>query len=142
MPYQTSYQDRMNAAYEGMPVESGLNDVHSMTYETAGSVGFGKAVTYGSADKMASLGGTVFAGIVVADKASPNDNHVQYDTIGAKRKGKIWVRPTEAVVAGDSVYFTAATGAISKTAAGNILIAGATFDTGAAANGLALVFLG
>ncbi|MNG38240.1 hypothetical protein D3C84_1258660 [compost metagenome] len=58
-------------------------------------------------------------------------------------KGAIWVTASVQVAAGDPVYFVPATGLWTNVASGNVLVAGARFDTSTTGtNQLAQVRLG
>ena len=83
-----------------------------------------------------------FAGIAVLDPTKDGDKYAQYDTVAVLKKGVIVVTASEAVAVGDPVYYTPASGALSKTSTSNTLIANAQWDTSTAGAGLAALRLG
>lgn len=139
---QGTYPDSPAVAYAGMLAE-GLpaRDVKSSIVENA-IVGFGLAVGVGAADNSVRLGGTGFVGITIADKTRQNDNYQIGEMAAVLRKGTVWVSVPVAVADTDPVYFVAATGVITNVASGNVLIAGARFETSTSGAGLARVYLG
>lgn len=150
MAVQTTYGRTIAPAYEGMIADSRDHTIVSHNVETAAGIGFGKVVCQGAADRGAvvaaatkflglseaahhTVGGTLSGGTV--------DKWAQYETIPVMTEGAMWVLASEAVAPGDPVYYTAATGVLSKTAAGNVLIPNARWNTSTAGAGLAIVEL-
>lgn len=121
--------------------------------ETAAGIGFGLAVSRGTGEKQAILGGTTAAGFLgvslrditlIAAAGQTVDKYPQYANMGVGTLGKIWVSPLEAVAVGDPVYFRTADGRFGKTAGAGIVgpVAGAYWETAAGVDGLAAVSLG
>lgn len=146
MPYQTAYNERLALGLEGHIAKSERAIVISRTIETA-AMGFGKVAVQGVGDlsvRPSAVGQTRFVGITVLDQAaeaSVSNGQPIGATAGVMRGGDIWVVAGEAVAAGDQAYFVPATGALVKTAAGNIIIPSGRFDTSAALGGLALLYI-
>ncbi len=139
---QGTYLDNPAVAYAGMIAEGQpARDIKSSVVENA-AVAFGLAVGLGTADNSVRLGGTGFIGITVADKTRLNDNYQIGEFAAVLRKGTVWVNVPVAVADADPVYFVAATGVITNVASGNVLIAGARFETSTSGAGLARVYLG
>lgn len=137
--YQTNYDTDQPLGYAGQIAEGQVvRDVASRTIENA-VVGFGLAVGRGAADESARLGGTGFEGITVADKSRTADQYAVGEVAGVLRKGTIWVTASTNVDPSDAVTFTAATGVIGAGLA--TTIAGASFETTAAAGSLVRVYL-
>lgn len=143
---QTSYTDRHSEGRLGAIADTRHVNARSLTFVAAaagGTVGFGLALTRGVNDGECQLGGTIFAGLSIATQVQdPNiatDAFGDRETIGLMTEGALWVKPTVTVTAGDPVHFDPATGAISNT--GGTAIAGAEFETSAAAGDLARVYL-
>jgi replicative DNA helicase len=111
--------------------------------EDAEGIGFGKVAVQGTADNQVvdSEATAKFVGIAVADPGQPADIYAQYANVAVMKRGVIVVSASEAVAVGDPVYYTPASGALSKTATSNTLIAGATWDTSTAGAGLAALRL-
>lgn len=147
---QTTYSENMAAAVPGMPADADFS-ADSRTVETEAGIGFGLAVSQGTADKGALLGAaaaTGFVGVTIRDKgvvnASNADKYNEGDTAAVMTRGDIWVTVAAAVEAGDDVTFSSTTGALSSVAADgtNFAITGARWMTSAAQNGLAILRLG
>jgi hypothetical protein len=144
-PVQNTYVENMAPGLPGLIVGSDYN-VDTGNCETVAGLAFGIAVSQGAADKGVIIGGTRlgFRGITVRDVTLENaqqDKYAQYQNVGVLVRGKIWVAPEVAVVAGDPVHFNATTGALTNTG-GQGPINGARWVTSAAGTGdLALVEL-
>lgn len=144
MAHQTVYRDNLAPALEGQVANMTPSNIVSRSVET-GALAFGAVAVQGVQDlavRPAATGQTKFVGIAVLDQAvepaSPN-THPVGGVAGILRTGSIWVKVGEAVAPGDPAFFVAASGAIMKTASGNIAIPNSRFDTTAAASGLALL---
>ena len=135
MAVQTTYDDRHAIGYEGQLADMGHRDIITKLAET-NDTGFGLAVIQGTGDDQAKIGAAgEFVGITCRDVTLPADNLDKYKTgenMSIMRQGVMFVTAVDAVVPGDAVY-RSATGALSKTAAGNTLIDGATWRTTTAA---------
>ena len=145
MPYLENYRSDPQIALEGMIADTSLATIVSRTVQSA-ALGFGKPVKLGTADrtvKNVEAGDTAIYGISVRTQAAPAESVDTYpvgDTAAILLKGTIWVKVSVAVAPGDPVFVVVATGAFDKaTAAGKVQIAGASYETTAAANGLARV---
>lgn len=151
MAVQTTYNERMAAAFPGMRANLVPETVISRTVANA-PLGFGAVALQAAADhevsgaadlETADPGG--YVGISVRDQAvdpSSPDEYRVLDTAAIMTKGTIWVETYEAVNAGDPVYFVTATGALGKTSASSTQIPGARWDTSTSGAGLAIVRLG
>lgn len=142
---QTTYTENQPIALPGMPADADYS-ADTRICETAAGIGFGVAVSQGSADKGALIGGAsaaVFVGVTIADKTINNDGgadgYNQYDNMGVMYRGTIWVQVPTAVNDGDDVTFNGTTGVLSSAAAGagQFAIAGARWMTTASNGGFA-----
>jgi len=147
---QSTYAELQPIAQAGMPA-SGDFSADTRTCETAAGIAFGVAVSQGSADNGALIGGAsaaVFVGVTIADKSVPyngtNDEYAQYDSMGVMTRGRIWVTVGGDVTDGGDVTFVDTTGVLSSAAASGtqFAIAGARWMTTASSGGLALLHLG
>jgi len=129
---------------EGMALNSEPHVIVSRIAEDIEGIGFGKVCVQGTADNQVvdSEVTVKFSGIAVLDPTQPADIYAQYSTVNVMKKGVIVVQANEAVGVGDLVYYTPATGVLSKTATSNTLIAGATWDSSTTAAGPAALRLG
>lgn len=141
---QTTYSAQHARWIEGMQLNAEPTVIVSRECEDAEGIGFGKVGVQGTLDhQVVDSEATVkFVGIAVLDTTRPTGKYEQYETAALMKKGVIVVQASEAVAVGDPVYYTPATGVLSKTASGNTLIAGATWDTSTSGAGLAAVRLG
>ncbi len=147
---QSTYSESQPIAQAGMPA-SGDFSADTRTCETAAGIAFGVAVSQGSDDNGAVIGGAsaaVFVGVTIADKSVPyngtNDEYAQYDSMGVMTRGRIWVTVGGDVTDGGDVTFASTTGVLSSAAAGGsqFAIAGARWMTTATNGNLALLHLG
>ena len=127
MAVQTTYSENIGAARAGMIADTqGTLNLISRTVETAAGIGFGLPVGQGTNDNgvILSEAGADYVGFTVrersVDPANPNE-FAQYDTARIMTHGVIWVTVTDAggVVAGDPVWVTEATGALSNADVGS-----------------------
>lgn len=142
---QTTYQENINPYVAGLLIGSD-NEVVSRTVETSAGIGFGLAVAQGTNDRGCILGGTTttFLGITVRDvtlESDQDDTYDHYQEAGVMRRGTIAVSPSGDVLAGAAVYFTAATGRLSSTSGGNVLVKGARWETSGVADDFAVLYL-
>lgn len=79
---------------------------------TNGTVGFGLAVSRGANAGESRLGGTIYDGITVADKADETAAYEVDAIAGVMVKGTIWVVAANTVTPADPPTFTLATGVI------------------------------
>jgi hypothetical protein len=140
---QSTYNATHARWYEGMVLNQEPADIVTRVAEDAEGIGFGKVAVQGTADNQVvdSEATAKFVGIAVADPGQPADIYAQYANVAVMKRGVIVVSASEAVAVGDPVYYTPASGALSKTATSNTLIAGATWDTSTAGAGLAALRL-
>ena len=136
---QSTYASTLTQAVEGMIANSEPNVIVSRIAEDAEGIGFGKVCVMGSADNLVVDSETTvkFEGIAVLDPTQPSDTYAQYATVNVMKRGVIWVMASEAVAKGDAVYYTPATGVLSKTSTSNTLIANASWDSTTAGAALA-----
>lgn len=141
---QTTYAATHARWVEGMVLNMEPNVIVTRVAEDVEGIGFGKVCVQGTLDNQVvdSEATVKFAGIAVLDTTRPNGKYDQFDNVAVMKKGVIVVAASEAVAVGDPVYYTPATGVLSKTSTSNTLIAGATWDTSTTAAGLAALRLG
>lgn len=140
---QTNYAATHARWVEGMVLNMEPDSIVTMIAEDAEGVGFGKVCVQGTADNQVvdSEATAKFRGLAVLDTTRPNGKYDQYDNVAVMKKGVIVASASEAVAVGDPVYYTPASGVLSKTATSNTLIAGAEWATSTAGAGLAAVRL-
>ena len=140
---QTTYAATHARCVEGMQLNMEPCVIVSRLAEDVKGIGFGKVCVKGTADdQVVDSEATVpFVGIAVLDATRPTGKYEQYETVAVMKKGVIVVAASEAVAVGDPVYYTPATGALSKTSTSNTLIAGATWETSTSGAGLAALRL-
>lgn len=110
--YQTTYTTAPVSGYAGMIADTTDNTILSKQI-TNSAVGFGLAVSRtGTTAGQSRLGGTIYDGITVADKADLDASYAVDDIAGVMVKGTIWVTASTAVTPADSPTFTLATGVI------------------------------
>src|SRR5262252_3548638 len=115
-PVQTNYNRYLLPAQVGM-LASEINFVaDTRIVETAAGIGFGLAVSQGTAAAGCILGGTAFVGLTRVDITLPRsetltlDKYARYDNAGILASGDLWVIPAGTVHAGDAVYYNTSTG--------------------------------
>lgn len=146
---QSSYSATMTAAVAGMLANQREHHIDSRVCETAAGIGFGVAVSQGTADNGAVLGAaasTGFVGISIKETTtnpSTVDEYQQYENLPVLTDGDVWVTTGGIVTAGGDVTFLKTTGVLSSTAADsdNFTITGARWMTSAASGALAVVRL-
>lgn len=140
---QTNYAATHARWLKGMVLNMEPSDVVTRLAEDAEGIGFGEVCVKGTLDNQVvdSEVTVPFVGIAVLDSTRPNNKYDQFDNVAVMKRGVIVVQASEAVAVGDPVYFTPATGALSKTATSNTLIAGAIWETSTTGAGLAAVRL-
>lgn len=141
---QSTYSAQHARWVEGMVLTMEPSVIVSRECEDAEGVGFGKVAVQGTGDRQVvdSEATAKFVGIAVLDTTKPDGKYNQYDTAAIMKKGVIVVSASEAVAVGDPVYYTPATGVLSKTSTSNTLIANAQWETSTAGAGLAALRLG
>ncbi len=140
---QTTYAAVHARWVEGMVLNMEDATIVTRIAEDVEGIGFGKVGVQGTADNQVvdSEATVKFVGITVLDSFRPTGKYEQYDNVALMKKGVIVVQASEAVAVGDPVYYTPATGVLSKTSTSNTLIAGAQWDTSTAGAGLAALRL-
>lgn len=141
---QTTYSATHARWVEGMVLNMEPNDIITRIAEDAEGIAFGKVGVQGTADNQVvdSEATAKFVGIAVLDITRPTGKYEQYENVALMKKGVIVVQASEAVAVGDPVYYTPATGVLSKTSTSNTLIANAQWDTSTSGAGLAALRLG
>lgn len=141
---QTTYSATHARWVEGMVLNMEPNDIVTRIAEDAEGIAFGKIGVQGTADNQVvdSEATAKFVGIAVLDITRPTGKYEQYENVALMKKGVIVVQASEAVAVGDPVYYTPATGVLSKTSTSNTLIANAQWDTSTSGAGLAALRLG
>lgn len=141
---QSTYAATHAKWVEGMIPNMEPNVIVTRLAEDVEGIGFGKVCVQGTADNQVvdSEATVKFVGIAVLDTTRPDGKYAQYDNVAVLKKGVIVVQASEAVAVGDPVYYTPATGVLSKTSTSNTLIEGAQWDTSTAGAGLAVLRLG
>jgi hypothetical protein len=141
---QSSYSRYQSAGVAGAFADMSGWDADSLICESA-SIGFGLAVSAGTADNGAVLGGATFRGISVRDITvvhSTADRYEQHDNMAAAVRGDIWVLTATAVVNRKQAYYNSSTGEIGGSGISNaVAIAGAVFLDTAGSGAMARVRL-
>lgn len=151
MAAQTAYSINQVVGYDGVVQARRPHRIISRSVEVGGgAIPFGRVVTTGTAnsDRTTKLGGTppVFLGVSVRaldTEGELNTSILQYEeteTAAIMRKGYMWVRPVDPVTVGIAVEYDPVTGEFGTTV-GFQTIAGAVWETAAAAGELALLNL-
>lgn len=140
---QSTYSATHARWFEGMVLNQEPADIVTRIAEDAEGIGFGKVCVQGTANNQVvdSEATVPFVGIAVADPSQPADTYAQYANVAVMKRGVIVVSASEAVAPGDPVYYTPATGVLSKTSSSNTLIAGAIWETSRDSNNLAALRL-
>lgn len=141
---QTTYAATHARWVEGMVLDMEPNVIVTRLAEDVEGIGFGKVCVQGTADDQVvdSEATANFAGIAVLDTTQPTGKYGQYSNVAVMKTGVIVVQASEAVAVGDPVYYTPATGVLSKTSTSNTLIANAQWGTSTSGAGLAALRLG
>ncbi|WP_035198445.1 DUF2190 family protein [Agrobacterium tumefaciens] len=141
---QTNYTATHARWVEGMVLNMEPNVIVTRVAEDVEGIGFGKVGVQGTLDNQVvdSEATAKFTGIAVLDTTQPTGKYEQYSNVALMKKGVIVVQASEAVAVGDPVYYTPATGVLSKTSTSNTLIAGAQWDTSTSGAALAALRLG
>ena len=132
----TVVQDRYRAgivpAVLGMVADMAGSEVDTRQCETAAGIGFGVAVSQGTADNGAIVGGSAFIGISVRDVTLDGapidvnsatratvDMYPQYANMGVLNRGHIWVEAQSNVVAGQALFYDTTSGKFAGSASGS-----------------------
>ena len=138
MAIQTNYNERMDAAREGMIANMEPKRLISRSVETEAGIGFGKVVVQGDDDMgvKASEAGAVYRGVTVWDRGlrpEGGDTFGHRESARIMTSGVVWVKAAAAVSAGDAAGYIAASGNIvPASTTGATAIPNASFDTTAA----------
>lgn len=142
MATQTTYTDRMAAAYEGMIATTSPSTL--VSYEVEEEIGFGKLAKQGTAANQCAIADNVAdlpLGITVRTAstdfgASEAINvYPVNETATILTEGEIYVTAGGAATAGTAVYMIPASGKFVSASTDNLAIPGATFvDTGVDTN--------
>ena len=151
MTVQTSYERNIDAAFEGLLGDRNPKILVTKIVEAADGINFGRAVSRGTNKaKQVLLGAADFVGITyrslereVQARGSTDIKYTDKDECGVLQNGYIWLRTTNACDAGDQVKVNTTTGVFGSGAKGNgeVNLDGATWESKAAAGGLALLYL-
>lgn len=152
-PVQTTYQQYINFAQNGMPATMHGWDVDSRVFEDESvgqvGIGFGLGVCQGANDKgfrMGIMSGREFVGVTRADSTLPNiatgftDVYANGDTAPIQVRGDIWVVVYGNVTPATAVIVDAATGRFALT--GGTAVSNARWMTTATTGNLAVLRLG
>jgi len=131
---QRTYRPQIPPGVVGMIVDETQASVATFQCGTPAGIGFGLAVSQGSQDTQAVLGGaTKFIGITVRDvtldglpidplaaisPAAPVDTYQNLANMAVMTTGHIWVLAKAAVVAGDPLFYNATDGGFINAATG------------------------
>lgn len=138
---QSSYRPQIRAAVVGMIADETGYEITSRNCETAAGIGFGLAVSQGSADKGCVIAGSAFIGISVrdvtlalapidplSDTAGTVDTYAQRTSMGILTRGRIWVKAMGDVAAGDPLYYDTSAGTFGQSASGQAASGSLTFS--------------
>jgi hypothetical protein len=128
---QDRYRVVIQPGVEGMIAEMTGSEVGTRICETAGGIGFGKAVGFGTGPKGCVLGGATNFGLSVRDitlvsqgldpysnNTNPLDTYGYRTNVAVMSRGHMWVKPQGIVTPGASVYYDQTTGLLGTGAAG------------------------
>lgn len=131
-------QDTFNQ-YAGLGFHGQQNTAYpawiSSKHAEGGAIGFGVAVSFGTSDHQAKLGGAtagVLIGVTVRTQAVENNAageslYREDQTMSIMEKGRMFVVVSDGASRGDQVYVVPATGELVSTAADNVALTGARF---------------
>lgn len=144
---QRTYRPQIAPAVAGLVANMLEASIRSKNVETAAGIGFGLAVSQGTADNGCVLGGSAFIGVTVRDATlglapvnplsdTPNtvDKYGQYTSAAVLSRGDIWVVAGMNVAAGNAASYNTTTGAFSTGTSGTAATGTITFTQQPAAN--------
>lgn len=149
---QRTYAPQIAPAVVGMIANEAGDAVGTRECETAAGIGFGLAVSQGTKEGGAVLGGSAFIGVSVRDvtldrisvdpayagATLPVDTYPQYQSMAVLSRGDIWVKcmggGATGTKAGDGLFFDATTGEFTNTASGKAANGSVTFTAQPAVN--------
>lgn len=129
---QSTYRTGIRKGIPGMVSDQVGYDAITRICQDSAGIGFGVAVSQGSTDKAATIGGTKFLGITMrditlvpgvandpnSDTLSPVDVYPQYLNMGIMTRGHIWVVAHADVAGGDPLFYSATDGTLTNSASG------------------------
>ncbi len=128
---QPNYTSVMRPGFAGTIIDMVDYSTITRLCETAAGIGFGVAVSQGTGDKGAIVGGSSFVGLTVRDitltgtpvdmqssTPIPVDTYGRYANMGIMTRGHMLVNVFGNVVAGGLVYYDATTGKLAGSASG------------------------
>jgi hypothetical protein len=128
MAIQSTYSENISDGFAGQLANETNWDADTKVVETAAGIGYGLAVSRGSADDGVTLGGAAFLGVTVRDMTNLNvnaDKIPQYSHVAVMRFGDIFLTASENVTDGAQIYFNTTTGAFGVTGGGKTAVVGA-----------------
>lgn len=144
-PLQQNYNTVFDRFIKGMvpDMRTPARDF-SRTVQDAAGIEFGTAVGQGTGDHqcrpLATGFATKYLGFAVRDKTTTVEGrYKQYQEVRVRNEGSLVVSPSVAVAAGDLAYVIPATGLLTNSAAGNILVG--QFEMTGAAGSLVIINL-
>lgn len=157
---QTIYRPQIAPGIVGMIADETDSEVGTRLCETTAGIGFGLAVSQGTRDKGAVLGGSAFLGVTVRDVTldgvpidplvgvhSAADMYPLSANMGVCSRGHIWVKPMATVKAGDPLFYDTTDGSFGNSASGEAASGSVVFTTNPVAgqtitiNGTAITFV-
>lgn len=146
MAIQTAYLDGMASAYVGMIADTGPNNLISREVEAADpGIGFGVPVIQGTGDMQCDAVAAAtdqVVGLTVRDQSVEGDTFANKDSALLMISGPLWVEASGAVSAGDDVWVTVATGALSAAdvgSSGGLQLPGCRWESSATDGNLAKI---
>ena len=126
---QTTYTTTIRPGIPGMPATTHGYNADTRVVETAAGIGFGLAVSQGTADKGVVLGGAAAVGVSMRDitlvhsAAADLDKYVDNENMSVMVQGDIWVLTDSAVTKGGVCTYDNVTGVLGSTAVGGSKVA-------------------
>ncbi len=107
----------------------------SSQHAEGGAIGFGVAVSFGTADHQAVLGGAASADLIgvtvrtqaVENNAAGESLYREDQAMSVMEKGRMFVTVSDGATRGAPVYVVPATGELVSTATDNVALTGARF---------------
>lgn len=150
MPIQTTFSETIRAGIPGMVNRMVDYNAISRNCATAAGIPYARAVSQGTADTDAVIGGTAggFLGITILDPTLVNPSnstlgdcvYAQYAEMGILTKGEMFATTVVGTTAGDPLSFVAVDGTLTNT--GGVVVAGGRWKYTRLAGELNVVQLG
>lgn len=134
---QTTYRPQIAFGLVGMPADGMPHGDASRVVETAAGIGFGLVVSQGVRDVGCIIGGTNVLGLTMRDTTlvrspidplsstlAPVDIIPQWANASIRSQGHLWVQAGGTVSAGDGLFYSTTTGALSGGATGLFFASG------------------